>query len=123
MDYTQQAMNVLNCAVNGLSIQPTSNYQDASNQAQVITTGSNYSSITYPQQDGISAGTTLWNYWQNQYYPYVILESYPIYIQEKAIDKGKLAFELLKALMDKGLVKVDKVKDFIEAMDTILKTL
>ncbi len=41
----------------------------------------------------------------------------------KRMDKGKQDFELLKALMDKNLVKVDKVKDFIEAMDTILKTL
>lgn len=67
--------------------------------------------------------TTLWNYWQNQYYPYVIRESYPVYIRERALDKGKQAFELLKALMDKKLVKLEKVSDFIEAMDTILKTL
>lgn len=66
---------------------------------------------------------TLWQYWQNGYYPYVIKESYPVYIQERAMDKGKQAFEILKALMDKGLVKIDKVKDFIEAMDTLLKTL
>ena len=70
-----------------------------------------------------SGGNTLWGYWQDQYYPYVIRESYPVYIQDRAMDKGKQAFELLKALMDKNLVKVDKVKDFIEAMDTILKTL
>ena len=70
-----------------------------------------------------SNGKTLWQYWQNEYYPVVIKESYPIYIQERAMDKGKQAFEILKALMDKGLVKIDKVKDFIEAMDTLLKTL
>lgn len=39
------------------------------------------------------------------------------------MDKGKQAFELVKALMDKKLLNVEKVRDFIEAMDTILKTL
>ena len=66
---------------------------------------------------------TLWGYWQGTYYPQVIRESYPMYIQEKAMDKGKHAFELLKALMDKNLLKIEKVSDFIDAMDTILKTL
>jgi len=72
---------------------------------------------------GADSNGTLWQFWQNQYYPYVIKESYPIYIQEKAMDKGKQAFEILKSLMDKKLLKLDKVSDFVEAMDTILKTL
>jgi hypothetical protein len=122
-----QAMSVLSCSVSGMNI-----CSDASvgNSAQnLIYSGSTSIGTSAGTSTGINAiyytdsNGTLWNYWQNQYYPYVIRESYPIYIQEKAMDKGKQAFELLKALMDKGLVKVDKVKDFIEAMDTILKTL
>lgn len=101
-------MNTLNCSTNGLSIQ----YEQGN-----LTNGTG-SVYYYGGTNG-----TLWQFWQNEYYPHVIKESYPIYIQEKAMDKGKLAFELLKALMDKGFVKVDKVKDFVEAMDTILKTL
>ncbi len=72
---------------------------------------------------GNNGGLTAWDYWQNQYYPQVIIQSYPIYLQDKAMDKGKQAFEILKALQDKKLVKMDKVSDFIDAMDTILKTL
>lgn len=66
---------------------------------------------------------TPWEFWRDNYYPLVIRESYPIYLQEKSVDKGKQAFELLKALMDKKLLKVEKVGEFIEAMDVILKTL
>lgn len=99
----------LNCSVSGQNIQ---NYS--------YTTGTNNALYKYQQYE---QPNTLWGYWQGIYYPQVILQSYPVYIQEKAMDKGKQAFELLKALMDKGLVKIDKVKDFIEAMDTILKTL
>lgn len=102
---SQQAMNMLSAHVQGMNIVLSASQA----QANVV---------YYADSNG-----TLWNYWQNQYYPYVIRESYPVYIQERAMDKGKHAFELLKALMDKGLIKVDKVKDFIEAMDTILKTL
>lgn len=52
----------------------------------------------------------------------VIRESYPTYIQERAMDKGTKAFEILKILMDKGLMKIEKVKDFIDAMDALIKT-
>lgn len=69
------------------------------------------------------APNSLWEFWRDGYYPNIIRESYPVYIQEKAMDKGKQAFEILKALMDKKLIKVEKVSDFIEAMDTLLKTL
>jgi hypothetical protein len=68
-------------------------------------------------------GITGWDYWQRYYYPYVIKESYPVYIQEKAIDKGKQAFELIKGLMDKKFIKLDKVSDFVELMDFFIKTL
>lgn len=64
-----------------------------------------------------------WDYWQNNYYPNVIHTSYPVYIQERAKDSGKHAFEIIKALQDKKLIKLDKVGDFIEAMDTLIKIL
>lgn len=99
------AMSLMNCGVSGQTIS---------------TSGGN--TISWSYTPGTSS-PTLWNYWTDCYYPQVILQSYPVYFQEKSMDKGKQAFELLKALMDKNLVKVDKVKDFIEAMDTILKTL
>lgn len=67
--------------------------------------------------------TTAWNYWQDNYYPYIIRDSYPVYIRERAEDKGKQAFEIIKALQDKKLVKLDKVSDFIEAMDILIKIL
>lgn len=67
--------------------------------------------------------TSAWGYWQDFYYPQVIRESYPIYIRERAEDKGKQAFEIIKQLQDKKLIKLDKVSDFIEAMDTLIKIL
>ena len=66
---------------------------------------------------------SLWGFWSGDYYPQVIKVSYPVYLQERAMDKGKQAFELIKALIDKKLLKVEKVSDFVEAMDTVLKTL
>lgn len=64
-----------------------------------------------------------WKYWNEGYYPYVIRESYPVYLQERAVDKGKQAFEILKTLQDLKILKITKVKDFIDAMDAIIKTL
>jgi hypothetical protein len=64
-----------------------------------------------------------WNYWQNYYYPHVIRESYPVYINERAKDKGKQAFEIIKILKDKKLVKLQKVSDFIDLMDELIKIL
>lgn len=66
---------------------------------------------------------TGWDFFQNYYYPYVIKESYPVYLQERAVDKSKQAFEVLKTLKDKKLLKIDKVDDFIEAMDALIKVL
>lgn len=102
-----QAMALMNCQVSGTSIQN-------SNQ---LTSGTSYS---YDQQ---GSGGTLWSYWTTQYYPQVIVQSYPVYYQEKAMDKGKQAFEILKALIDQKLIDLKTVKDFVNAMDTILKTL
>lgn len=74
---------------------------------------------------GVSSGNVLtgWNYWTEHYYPSVIRESYPVYIQERANDKGKQAFEIIKILQDKKLMKLEKVSDFIEAMDALIKAL
>jgi len=53
----------------------------------------------------------------------VIKESYPVYVQEKAVDSGKKAFEIIKMLNDKNLVNLKTVKDFIEIMDCLIKIL
>jgi hypothetical protein len=68
-------------------------------------------------------GQSAWGYWQDQYYPQIIRESYPVYIQDRAKDVGKQAFEIIKAMQDKKLMKLDTVKDFIEAMDCLIKIL
>jgi len=64
-----------------------------------------------------------WDYWHRDYYPQVIRESYPVYIRERAEDKGKQAFEIIKMLSDKKVIKMDKVKDFIDIMDLLIKIL
>lgn len=71
----------------------------------------------------IGNSITAWDFWTDRYYPSVIRESYPVYIRERAEDKGKQAFELIKALQDKKLMKLDKVSDFIDAMDILIKIL
>lgn len=70
-------------------------------------------------------GTTLtgWGYWTDYYYPQVIYRDYPVYVRERAQDKGKKAFELIKVLKDKKLVKLEKVGDFIDLMDELIKIL
>ena len=64
-----------------------------------------------------------WNYWERHYYPQVIKTEYPVYIQERSKDKGKKALEIIKVLKDKKMLNMDKVKDFIDMMDTLIKIL
>ena len=64
-----------------------------------------------------------WDYWHQDYYPQVIRESYPVYIRERAEDKGKQAFEIIKMLKDKRFLKLETVGDFIDAMDALIKIL
>lgn len=64
-----------------------------------------------------------WGFYQNYYYPYVIKETYPVYLQERAQDKGKQAFEIIKVLKDKKLVNLSKVENFIDLMDELIKIL
>ena len=56
-----------------------------------------------------TSNLTCWHYWTDYYYPQVIYRDYPVYIQERAKDKGKQAFEIIKILKDKKLVKLEKV--------------
>jgi len=69
------------------------------------------------------ANLSCWGYWQDYYYPAVIRESYPVYIQERAKDKAKQAYEIVKILKDKKLAKLKKVADFIDLMDELIKIL
>ena len=66
---------------------------------------------------------TIWNYWEEYYYPYMIKESYPVWVQERAVDKGKKVYEIVKMLRDKKLVQVRTVKQFIEIMDELIKVI
>ena len=80
----------------------------------------NISSYTATGETGTSS---CWSYWQNVYYPYVIRESYPVYVQERSKDKAKQAYEIVKILKDKKLAKLEKVADFIDLMDELIKIL
>jgi len=64
-----------------------------------------------------------WGYWHEHYYPQIIKESYPIYVGERAKDKGKQAFEIIKSMMDKKFLKLETVRDFIDVMDLLIATL
>ncbi len=67
--------------------------------------------------------TTAFHWWQEYYYPQVIKESYPVYVQEKSYDKGAKAYEIIKHLKDKDFVKINTAKQFIEIMDSLIKML
>lgn len=97
----------MSSVLNGLTVGDSGNF-----------TGTNITGGFYTDPN-----TTAWDVWQGWYYPQVIRESYPVYVQERSKDHGKQAFEIIKALQDKKLMKLEKVSDFIEAMDTIIKTL
>lgn len=93
-----------------------------SSSTDYISTGAtNALYVGDPVNTGTPGTLKAWDFWQNDYYPKVIRESYPVYIQERAMDKGQKAFEILKALQDKKIVKFDKVSDFVDAMDTLIK--
>lgn len=55
-------------------------------------------------------------------YPYFHQNWYG-YCNHTGEDKTKQAFKIVKLLMKKKLVKVDKVKDFVELIDEILEIL
>jgi len=96
----------------------TQNYLNCSlNDNLTFTTSNNVGSL--------SSGSlyTCWDYWHQHYYPEVIYHSYPIYLQERATDKGKQAFEIIKMLKDKRFMKLETVGDFIDAMDCLIKIL
>lgn len=84
-------------------------------------------STTYvgdPIDTSVTATTTAgWTWWRDEYYPKVIRESYPVYVQERAQDKGKQAFEIIKMLKDKRFINLDKVGDFVDMMDELIKIL
>jgi len=82
-------------------------------------TGSKYNNLNNLENKDYSC----WNFWRDYHYPYVIRDSYPVYIKEQAEDKGKKAFEVIKMLQDKKLMTLKTVKDFIDAMDALIKTL
>ena len=82
-----------------------------------ITEAKNY------ENEPINERSTCWNYWQDWYYPQIIRESYPVYIQEKSLDKGKKAYEIIKILKDKKLINIRTVNQFIDIMDSLIKIL
>ena len=121
-----QAQTMMNCSLNdNMTFDLPSNMTGGSTGANTASSITSSSSTTnaamyynYP-----NGHVTVWDYWQGWYYPQVIRESYPVYIQEKALDKGKKAFEIVKILKDKELIRMDRVKDFIDLMDELIKIL
>lgn len=116
----------MNCSIDnqGLSFQWDGNLTgNAQNQLQNLQGGLTSEITNAIYQYPPTGVTTCWDYWQNWYYPQVIYQSYPVYIRERAMDKGKQAFEIIKILKDKKLVNLEKVGDFIDLMDELIKIL
>ncbi len=113
---TTNAMQAMNCSIdtNAMSFQWNS---DANTNG--LATMQNAVYQYNPSTNSISC----WDYWTNWYYPQIIYQSYPVYIRERAMDKGKQAFEIIKILKDKKLVNLEKVGDFIDLMDELIKIL
>lgn len=129
----KEVMTLMNCSLNdNLSLDKgeLTNYMDgmSHNTADNTVGWDGHSDDNKVQAfgDGLYSGSgdyTCWEYWRNDYYPRIIRESYPVYIQERAKDKGKQAFEIIKILKDKKLVHLKTVGDFIDLMDELIKIL
>ncbi len=83
----------------------------------------NITTIDDTNDDTKNQNLSCWHYWQDYYYPQVIYHEYPIYIRERAQDKARQAYEIIKILKDKKLANIEKVSDFIDLMDTLIKVL
>ena len=106
----EQTMSVLSCLIDD-----NLNIQGATTSSLSVSTSTSYPISTKFVARGC------WDYWHQNYYPYVIHESYPVYLQERSQDKGKKAFEIIKILKDKRFVQLEKVSDFINLMDELIK--
>lgn len=113
----KEVMSILNNAINESLTFSTTNTNDLNNDANVFT-ASNLDTAS-----GSTGTMSCWDYYQRWYYPEVIRESYPIYVRERAEDKGKKAFEVIKLLNDKKFVNLKTVKDFIDLMDVLIEVL
>ncbi len=58
--------------------------------------------------------------WYNNHYYHWYPNYYPVTIQ---VDTTKKAFEIVKVLQDKKVIKLSTVKQFVELVDSILKIL
>ena len=96
------------------------NLNDHANSLKLITTQTSFND--YKSTESIKT-LSCWGYWRDHYYPEIIQRSYPVYIQERAQDKGKQAFEIIKMLKDKKFLKLESVGDFIDVMDELIKIL
>jgi hypothetical protein len=66
---------------------------------------------------------TQYDDWKDIYYRgplRPIGHTYPPSFRE---DKGEKAFKIIKALMDKKLVQIEKIEQFIDLMDELIKIL
>ena len=95
---------------------------DSSSMKCTLTTAGDFGG-NYTVGDTLPDACTGWHYWSEYYYPRVIKESYPVYIQERAQDKGKQAYEIVKMLIDKKIIELKTAKDFVGAMDELIKIL
>ena len=75
----------------------------------------------FPDKTYSDYSHSVWGFWEGYYYPQVIRKSYPVYIQERTLDRGKKAFEIIKILKDKRFINLEKVGDFIDLMDELIK--
>ena len=120
-------MSMMNCSLdNNLSLDKEEFNSYIGGMTDNSDTAGNMSYTTLGIDNGTWGGTgnyTCWDYWTNNYYPQVIRESYPVYIQERAKDKGKQAFEIIKILKDKKAIHLKTVGDFIDLMDELIKIL
>ena len=117
-------MAMMNCSVDD-NFNLSNEWEGGNGNNPVITGTSDAVSLVDSNGGYTFNGTDLscWGYYQDYYYPTVIRESYPVYLQERAKDKGKQAFEIIKILKDKKLVQLKTVGNFIDLMDELIKVL
>ena len=79
-----------------------------------------YNGGSFTASDGVTI-SNCFDWYTPHYIPAYNLYTYPFPILK---DKGEQALNILRVLMDKDLIKkMDKVKDFVNLMDAIIKIL
>lgn len=102
-----------------LNVMQSSVMLDGTIQSDVLTSATTDTSFSELQFGDYYNLRYCWDWWYQYYMPIY----QPVYYSTLSPDKGKQAIAIMRALMDKGIVKINKVEDFVKAIDVVLNVI